>query len=293
MNRAARPAAPAARRRPRPARLEWPRAITTVAVAAGAVAMLVPFLWMLSTSLRPSTEVLALPPRLLPAAPTTEAYAEVARSFPILRALGNSALVATATTLLQLAVCSTSGYAFARLVFRGRDALFALYLATLMVPFAVTMTPLFIVVKGLGWTNSYWGLIVPTAFSAFGTFLMRQFYLSVPAELEEAATLDGASTVGTFTRVILPISGPALATLGVFAFMASWNDLIWPLLIVSDRNLMTLPLGLATLQGIYPGQTQWNLVMAGSVITVAPMILVFALAQRWVVQGVAASGLKG
>ncbi|MCL4454999.1 MAG: carbohydrate ABC transporter permease, partial [Deinococcus sp.] len=167
------------------------------------------------------------------------------------------------------------------------------YLATLMVPFAVTVTPLFLVVKILGWTNSYAGLIVPMIFSAFGTFLMRQFFLSVPVELEEAATLDGASTLVTFVKVILPTSGPALATLGIFSFMASWNSFLWPLLIVNDQEYMTLPLALATLQGLYPGQTQWNLVMAGTVIAVAPMIVVFLLAQRWVVEGVTASGLKG
>ncbi len=162
-----------------------------------------------------------------------------------------------------------------------------------MVPFAVTVTPLFIIVRTLGWTDGYAGLIVPTMFTAFGTFLMRQFFLSVPRELEEAATLDGASTVATFVRVILPISGPAFATLGIFSFMASWNAFLWPLLIVSDRQYMTLPLALSTLQGLYPGQTEWNMVMAGAVISVVPMIVVFLFAQRWVIEGVTSSGLKG
>ncbi|ULH18181.1 carbohydrate ABC transporter permease (plasmid) [Deinococcus sp. KNUC1210] len=130
-------------------------------------------------------------------------------------------------------------------------------------------------------------------FSAFGVFLMRQFFLALPTELEEAATLDGSSTLNTFWRVMLPLSGPALATLAIFSFMASWNNFLWPLLIVSDQKLMTLPLALATLQGIYPGQTQWNLIMAGTVITMAPMILLFLLAQRWVVEGVTSSGIKG
>jgi multiple sugar transport system permease protein len=277
----------AARRR---ARTPW---LALVLVSAGAVVMLAPLLWMVSTSLKPSAAILALPPRLVPERPTLEAYAQVASSFPLLRVVLNSVLVAAATTLGQLVLCSTSGYAFARFRFGGRDALFAVYLATLMVPFAVTMTPLFIIVKSLGWTNTYWGLIVPGMFSAFGTFLMRQFFSSLPGELEEAATLDGASAATTFRRVMLPLSGPALATLGVFAFMASWNNFLWPLLIVSDQRLMTLPLALATLQGLYPGQTQWNLIMAGTVVTVAPMVLVFLLAQRWVVEGVTTSGLKG
>ncbi|MCL5964736.1 MAG: carbohydrate ABC transporter permease [Deinococcus sp.] len=273
--------------------LRWGTILTSLLVLLGALVMVAPFLWMLSTSLKPGTAVLSLPPQLVPKEPTLEAYLEVARSFPMARVFLNTLLVAVATTLGQLVISSMSGYAFARLPFPGRDALFFVYLATLMVPFAVTVTPLFLVVKILGWTNSYAGLIVPMIFSAFGTFLMRQFFLSVPVELEEAATLDGASTLVTFVKVILPTSGPALATLGIFSFMASWNSFLWPLLIVNDQEYMTLPLALATLQGLYPGQTQWNLVMAGTVIAVAPMIVVFLLAQRWVVEGVTASGLKG
>lgn len=279
--------------RPARTRIVWPRLLVTALLVIGAVVMLAPFLWMISTSLKPSSAILTLPPRPIPEQPTLEAYRDVASSFPIVRVLLNSLLVASATTLGQLIVCSMSGYAFARFRFRGRDQLFLVYLATLAVPFAVTVTPLFVVVKALGWTDSYLGLIVPGIFSPFGTFLMRQFFLSVPIELEEAATLDGATTIGIFGRIMLPLAGPALATLGVLAFIASWNNFLWPLLIVSDRQLMTLPLALATLQGLYPGQTQWNLVMAGSVITVVPMMLVFLLAQRWVVQGVATSGLKG
>ena len=274
-------------------KLEWWRWLSFTLVALGALVMVLPFLWMLSTSLKPSSAVLTLPPQLLPNPLTLEAYAQVFATFPIVRVLFNSVLVASFSTLGQLVVCSMSGYAFARFRFFGRETLFLVYLATLMVPFAVTMTPLFIIVKSFGWTNSYLGLVIPSIFSAFGTFLMRQFFLSLPIELEEAATLDGASTFGIFSRVMLPLSGPALATLGVLAFMASWNNFLWSLLIVSDRNLMTLPLALATLQGVYPGQTQWNLIMAGSVITVLPMILVFLLAQRFVVEGVATSGLKG
>ncbi len=274
-------------------RLNTRTLLVTLLITLGAFVMLLPFVWMLSTSLKPSNALLTLPPQLIPAQPTVEPYRQVMTSFPMARVFFNSAVVALATTLGQLVLCSMSGYAFARFKFRGRDVLFYLYLATLMVPFAVTVTPLFIIVKTLGWTNSYAGLIVPPMFSAFGTFLMRQFFLNLPGELEEAATLDGASTFTTFLRVIVPISGPAFATLGIFSFMASWNNFLWPLLIVSDRKFMTLPLALATLQGLYPGQTQWNLVMAGTVISVVPMVLVFLFAQRWVIEGVTASGLKG
>ena len=268
-------------------------AAVTLLITLGAGVMLMPFVWMLSTSLKPSSELIAIPPTIVPAEPTVEPYGEVMNRFPMARVFLNSAVVALATTAGQLVFASMSGYAFARFRFRGRNLLFFLYLATLMVPFAVTVTPLFIIVKVLGWTNSYAGLIVPPMFSAFGTFLMRQFFLNLPDELEEAATLDGASTLTTFLRVMVPISGPAFATLGIFSFMASWNSFLWPLLIVSDREMMTLPLALSTLQGLYPGQTEWNLIMAGTVISVVPMIVVFLFAQRWVIEGVTASGLKG
>lgn len=271
----------------------WRWILLTVVVTLGAVGMLLPVAWMLSTSLKPSGAILSLPPRLIPEHPTLNPYRAVTDAFPMVRVFLNSVGVAAVTTLGQLVLSSMAGYAFARLRFRGRDTLFFLYLATLMVPFVVTVTPLFIIVRSLGWTNSYAGLIVPPMFSAFGTFLMRQFFLDLPRELEEAAVIDGASTFATFVRVIVPLSGPAFATLGIFAFMASWNNFLWPLLIVSDNKYMTLPLALATLQGLYPGQTQWNLVMAGTVISVVPMILVFLLAQRWVIQGITASGLKG
>ena len=267
--------------------------LSTLAVVVGAFVMLVPFAWMLSTSLKPGSALLVLPPRFIPDDPTLAPYRDVAAAFPMVRVFLNSLWVALASTAGQLTVASLSGYAFARFSFRGRDTLFYGYLATLMVPFAVTITPLFIIVRNFGWTNGYAGLIVPTMFTAFGTFLMRQFFLNFPRELEEAATLDGAGTLATFVRVILPNTGPAFATLGILAFMASWNNFLWPLLIVSDRNYMTLPLALSTLQGLYPGQTQWNLVMAGTVISVVPMIVVFLLAQRWVIEGMTTSGLKG
>lgn len=281
-----------ARPRPRP-RIPVRTILVTVLIVIGALVMLVPFVWMLSTSLKPSGALLTLPPRLIPEEPTIEPYRRVMQAFPMARVFLNSVVVALGTTAGQLVLASMSGYAFARFRFRGRDVLFYVYLATLMVPFAVTVTPLFIIVTELGWTNSYAGLIFPPMFSAFGTFLMRQFFLSLPRELEEAATIDGASTFGTFVRVIVPISGPAFATLGIFSFMQSWNNFLWPLLIVSDRDYMTLPLALSTLQGLYPGQTEWNLIMAGTVISIVPMIVVFLFAQRWVIEGVTASGLKG
>ena len=274
-------------------RSDW-RSVLLIALAVlGALIMVAPFAWAIATSLKPRGAMLELPPQFFTAEPTLAAYEQVIRRFPFLRVFGNSVMVAVATTVGQLVICSMAGYAFARLRFFGRDALFGLYITTLMVPFAVVVTPLFIIVTRLGWADSYAGLIVPGMFSAFGTFFMRQFFLSIPRELEEAATIDGAGTIATFFRIVIPLAGPALATLTVLSFMGSWNSFLWPLLIIDDRNLMTLPLALATLQGMYPGQTQWNIVMAGTVMATIPTIAVFLLVQRWVIEGVAGSGVKG
>lgn len=257
----------------------------------GALFMLVPLMWTLSTSLKSGQYVLTMPPHFIPRPFTFESYIRLAELFPIVRLFLNSLFVAIVSTLGQLVVAAMAAYAFARMSFRGRDALFLIYLATLMVPFQVTITPLFILMRYLGWVNTYQGLIGPAVFSAFGVFLLRQFFLTLPKELEEAAYLDGASPFTVFTRIILPVTRPALATLAVFAFMSSWNAFLWPLFVVRDTELMTLPLGLATLQGRY--LTEWNLVMAGAVITVVPMLAVYLFAQQYFVKGVVLSGLKG
>ena len=274
-------------------RLDWRLALVTLLVLVGALAMITPFVWAVTTSLKARGAMLTVPPEFIPAEPTLDAYSTVINRFPFIRVFGNSVFVAAATTVGQLVLCSMAGYAFARFEFRGRNLLFLLYLATLMVPFAVIITPLFIIVTKLGWTDSYVGLVVPVMFNAFGTFFMRQFFQSIPRELEEAATIDGAGTLTTFWRIIMPITTPALATLAVLCFMGSWNSFLWPLLIVNDRELMTLPVALSALQGIYPGQTQWNIVMAGTVLATIPTIVVFLFAQRWVIEGVAGSGIKG
>ena len=274
-------------------RLSWRTGLVLALSVAGAMVMITPFAWAVATSLKPRGAMLVLPPEFLPSEPTLDAYRQVVSRFPFARVFANSVLVAAATVLGQLVVCSMAGYAFARLEFFGRNTLFVLYVSTLMVPFAVVVTPLFIIVSRFGWTDSYLGLIVPGIFSAFGTFFMRQFFLSIPRELEEAATIDGAGTVATFFRIIVPLAGPAFATLGVLAFMGTWNSFLWPLLIISNRQLMTLPVALSTLQGLYPGQTQWNIVMAGTVLATIPTLIVFVLAQRWIIEGVAGSGVKG
>lgn len=255
-----------------------------------ALFMIVPFLWMFSTSLKTDQYVLTMPPQFFPRPLTLHSYLRLAELFPIGRMFFNSLSVATLTTLGQLLTSSMAAYAFARMHFKGSNALFLLYLGTLMIPFQVTITPLFILMRYLGWINTYQGLILPGVFSAFGTFLLRQFFLTIPRELEEAAFIDGASHWTVYWHIILPLAKPALATLGVFSFMGSWNAYLWPLFVLRDLNMMTLPVGLATLHGRW--LTQWNLVMAGSVITILPMLMVYLMAQKYFVKGVVLSGLK-
>jgi multiple sugar transport system permease protein len=252
--------------------------------------MVIPFVWMLSTSLKAPGTALSVPPELLPRQPTLASYQQVLATVPLLRMFGNSLIVTVVSVLGQLTTSALAAYAFARMRWRGRETIFLIYLATLMVPSQVTITPLFVLMQRLGWVDTYQGLIAPGVVSAFGTFLLRQAMLGVPREYEEAALIDGANHLTIFRQVVLPMIGPGLATLTVFAVMGSWNSFLWPLFITRDERLMTLPVGLAQLHGRYT--TDWSLVMAGAVITVLPIILVYLAAQRSFVRGVALSGLK-
>jgi len=260
-------------------------------LAVGGIAMVFPFLWMLSTSFQTAGALLVPPPQLIPSPIETGNYAEIAAAFPLWRFLLNSVGVATISTVLQVATSAMAAYAFARLTFRGRDLLFLLYIATLMVPLQVTIMPLFVEMRYLGLIDSYPGLILPSIASAFGTFLLRQAFLSLPRELEEAAFMDGAGHFTVFRRIVLPLARPALATFAIFAFMASWNSFLWPLIIVNSPDLMTLPVGLSNLQGRYA--TSWNLLMAGSTVAVLPILIVYAVGQKYVIRGVTLTGLKG
>jgi multiple sugar transport system permease protein len=260
-------------------------------LAAGGVAMLFPFVWMVSTSLKPDLELFRTPPQLIPQPFVPENYSRVSELMPIWRFTLNSVGVALIATALQVLTSAMAAYGFARLRFPGRDALFFVYLATLMVPFQVTIVPLFIEMRHLGLVDTYPGLILPGIVSAFGTFMLRQAFLSLPKDYEEAAFVDGAGHWNVFARISLPLVGPSLATFGIFAFMASWNSFLWPLVIVSSEELMTLPLGLSNLHGQYT--TQWNLVMAGATISVVPILVVYLFAQRHIVRGVSLSGIKG
>jgi multiple sugar transport system permease protein len=262
-----------------------------IGLSAGAVVMLVPFVWMVSTSLKNGASVFVYPPQWLPEPVVWSNYADVVRVMPFLRYLLNTTFVAGSVTLLQLLVSSLAAFAFARLRFPGRNRLFLAYLATLMVPGQVTLIPNFLIVKYLGWIDTYQALIIPQVFSAFGTFLLRQFFLTIPRELDDAARIDGASALAFFRKILLPLSTPALATLAVFTFTAQWNNFLWPLIVVNDVQMRTLTVGLRALVGQFT--VQYPLLMAGSVIALAPMVVVFLLAQRAFVRGIALTGLGG
>lgn len=259
------------------------------AIVAGAIAMFFPFLWTIVTSITPGAG-LSLTPSLIPSDPSLDAYTRLFEERPFLRITLNSLGLAMVTTVVQLFTSATAAYAFSRLPFRGRGAVFAIYLATMMIPLQVLIVPLFVELKTFGLINTYLGALLPAFASAFGIFLLRQAVNQVPRELDEAATLDGAGHFRIFAFIVLPNIRPALATLSVFAFMGSWNSFLWPLVVLRKPELQTLPVALAGLQGQYT--TAWDIVMAGSVVSILPMLALYIFAQRYVVQGVASSGIK-
>jgi multiple sugar transport system permease protein len=256
-----------------------------------ALLMLLPFIWMLSTSFKLAGAVFEYPPTWIPRPLVWQNYPQVLDILPFARFFLNSLFVALSVTALQLLTCSLAAYAFARLRFPGRDALFLGYLGTLMIPGQVVIIPNFILLRTLGWIDTYQALILPAAFSAFGTFLLRQYFLTIPRELEDAAVVDGASYWQIYLRVILPLSGPALSALAIFTFLAQWNSFLYPLVVTSSTEMSTLTVGLNTLQGQY--NTAWTLLMAGSVIALVPVLLVFIFAQRYFIRGIAMTGLGG
>ena len=253
--------------------------------------MLVPLLWMLVTSVETLSETRHFPPILVPKTIRVGNYAQVLRQAPFARWFLNTLLVTVAVVLGNLLFCSLAGYAFARMKFFGRDVVFILVLATLMIPFQVVMIPTFLIVRKLGLIDTLGALIVPNLASAFGIFLLRQFFRTLPVELEEAARIDGASRLGVLFKIVLPLSGPALATLAVIQFLWTWNDFLWPLVTIYDPNKMTLQLGLTTFQGAHQSATQ--LLMAANVMSMVPVLVLFFVAQRYFVRGIATTGLKG
>lgn len=253
--------------------------------------MIVPFLWMVSTSLKPLEQVFVYLPQWIPRPIMWQNYVELLQRVPFGAYALNTVKIAVSITLGQLFTCSLAGYAFARLRFPGRDVLFLGYLATMMIPGQVTMIPLFIIMRELHWIDTHNALIVPGLTSAFGTFLMRQFFLTFPADLEDAAKLDGCNPFDIYWRILLPLSRPILATLGVATFMGVWNDFLWPLIMINTEGKRTLTLGLASLVGQYT--TDWTYLMAGSVMMLLPILIVFFIAQKYFVQGIRLTGMKG
>ncbi|PZE20651.1 carbohydrate ABC transporter permease [Paenibacillus xerothermodurans] len=252
--------------------------------------MIIPFFWMISSSLKSLNEMYAFPPVWIPGRLLWENYIYMFNSAPWGKFLLNTTKITLLVVVGQLLTCSMGAYAFARLKFPGRDALFTVYLATMMIPYQVTMIPTFKIIKSLGWLNTHNALIVPALFSAFGTFLLRQFFLTLPKELEQSAMIDGCSFPQIYRHIMLPNAKPALVTLAIFIFMGTWNDFLGPLIYINKLELKTLTLGLATFQGTYT--TQWNYMMAGAVIVTLPVLLVYFLAQRHFVEGVVMSGIK-
>jgi multiple sugar transport system permease protein len=256
-----------------------------------AIFMIIPFLWMLSTSLKEPGAVFKYPPQWIPKPVVFRNYVDAWKAVPFGRFFINSIIVAVCVTIGQVFTSSLAAYAFARLRFPGRDTLFLGYLATMMIPGQVTMIPVFILIKKLGWIDTYQALILPSIFSAYGTFMLRQFFLTIPKELEEAAIIDGLNRWQIYWKIILPLSKPALATLSTFVFLGSWNDFMWPLIVTNSMEMKTLPVGLAAFQGLYT--TDWNLLMAASTIVLAPVLILYIFNQRFFTRGIVMTGLKG
>lgn len=267
------------------------RFLAYLVVSAGAILMVVPFLWMASTAFKSGGSAFDYPPTWIPKPFTLDNFKDVWTIVPFGRYFFNSLFVAVAVTVGEVLTSALAAYAFARLRFPGRDAMFLLYLATLMIPGQVTIIPNFILMRYLGWINTYQGLIIPTAFTAFGTFLLRQYFLSIPRELEEAARVDGASYFEVWWRIIMPLASPAIATLGVFSFMGAWNSFLWPFIMVSRSDMRTLTVALRSLQTEYG--TEWGMMMAGSLLAMLPMLIIFLSAQRYFVRGIATTGFGG
>lgn len=253
-----------------------------------------PFIWTVSTSLKASHQIFEWPPRLIPDPVVWANYASVFETLPFWRFFGNTSFYTVMVVVGQLLFCSLAGYAFARLRFPGRDFLFYLYLGTMMIPGSVTLVPSFILMRYFDWVNTIWAMTIPGMFgSAFGTFLMRQFMLSIPSELDDAATVDGANRWRIYWQIILPLAKPAMAVLAVFTITTVWNDFMWPLVMLHDTDLYTLTLGLARFDAGMQSYTFWAGLMAAATMTVTPLIVIFAFTQRFFTEGISLTGMGG
>jgi ABC-type glycerol-3-phosphate transport system permease component len=263
-----------------------------VAVLALAVAFFLPFLWMLGTAVKPDNDIFLYPPKWIPSIWQFSNFASAWAKAPFARFYFNSVVVTASIALIQLTTAALAAYAFARLHFPGKSILFACYLLVMMIPSQVTLIPNFITLKTLGMLNTYWALILPFAATGFGTFLIRQYFLSIPQELFDAAIVDGAGHLRILWTICVPIARPALATFGLLTTMWHWNDFFWPLIVTSSPQMRTLPLGLVVFTNSEQG-TSWNLLMAAGIFTALPIVMLFLVAQRYFVQGIARVGIKG
>lgn len=267
------------------------RFIAIVCLTVTAALFLLPLLWMVSSSLKPEHQIFAMPPQFIPNPPRWENYIEALTYVPFGRYALNTLFIAVVTIIGHLFSCALIAYAFARLRAPGRDTLFLLVLATMMLPYPVTMVPVYMLFNALGWVNSYLPLVVPAFFgSPFYIFLLRQFFLNIPLELEDAASLDGANRLQILWYIILPLSKPALATVAIFTFQATWNDFLGPLIYLHDRSLYTVTLGLDFFRSTY--DVNWAYLMAASLVTMLPVVIIFFAAQRYFIEGIAITGVK-
>ena len=257
----------------------------------GALIMIIPFIWMLSTSLKAPGQTFVYPPEWFPRPLVWQNYVDMWTALPFNQFFLNSIKITLLSTIGQLITCSMGAFAFSVLKFKGRDFLFFTLIATLMIPYQVTLIPTFILFSKIGWVGTHLPLWVPAFWGgAFGTFLLRQFYLTIPMDLAESARIDGANIFQIFTHIYIPLSKPAMATLGIFTFMWRWNDLLDPLIYVSELKQLTLTVGLSFFQNQYGGK--WTLMMAGAVVSILPILLVFFFAQKYFIQGIAMTGIK-
>ena len=257
-----------------------------------ALLMLLPLIWLLSTSLKgPNENIFASPPSLVPSQPSLQAYQRLFAANPMVTYLLNSIIVSSLAVLANLLFCSLAAYPLARLRFAGRGLVLALVVATILIPFQVVMIPLYLLMVQIGLRNSLWALILPQAATAFGIFLLRQSFLTVPVELEEAARIDGCSPLGEWWNIMLPAAKADLITLAMFVFIGTWGDFLWPLIIIDDPKLYTLPLGLQQLSSSF--SLDWRLVAAGAMVSILPVLLVFILLQRYILPSATANAVKG
>ncbi|MEK7433770.1 MAG: carbohydrate ABC transporter permease [Cyanobacteriota bacterium] len=267
--------------------------LTYLILTIGAIMMVLPFMLMVTLALSPSDKVMTYPPLLIPTTITMKNFNEVMSAGSFFKYFINSVIISAVTTFGQMITCSMAGYAFARLNFKFKNQIFLMFLATMMIPTQVNLVPLFSLMQKLGWVNTYFALIIPGLFSAFGIFLMRQYFMTLPKELEDSGKIDGCTHWGIFWKIFFPLSVPSLAALGIFSFITSWNSFLWPLLVTNSETLRTLPVGLAAFKSSFREVTDWSSLMAGTLISVVPAIGVFLLGQKYFISGITSGSVKG